>query len=217
MIARPRPAGRPAGLSKLACALALAASLAAPSSPTQAPARPGDEYLYLFTYFDTDGFAPASSRQEGNLSGNHDSFDPSALPAGRRAAVETLRHGSVVFLMPKTEGEQKNLISCRGQKVPVRTRNTFNVLFVLGIGLSDDPEGWIGFEHEDGTTSRAPFGLTRMSRSTEKRPLSPSPTTSPARRTAAHRERAACGSRACRSRSRSASPRSRFPTCRRPR
>jgi len=139
--------------------LAVTLLAAAPGKPVK------DEFQYLFSRYDTDGLAPASTPGDGNFSGNVDSFDPGGLPSGgkysdRRMTVESPLFGSVGFLRPRTAGKEKNFLSCKGQKIPILTTKIFNVLFFLGMAHGGSPSGWLDFHFADGSKARAPFGLT---------------------------------------------------------
>jgi hypothetical protein len=136
---------------------------------------PKDEYLYLFSKFDTDGFAPPRAADQGDFDGGGSTFPDEILPAGKRLEVLSSGYGKVVFLRPRTESGAKNMLSLRGQTIRVRTKNTFNVLLSLGVA-HDSPtnarnapnaaagstanHGWIEFTFADGTTGRGPIGFS---------------------------------------------------------
>ncbi len=120
---------------------------------------PKDQYLYLFSKYDTDGFQGPAEPGGGNL-GDGGAFDPTSLPAGRRWIVRTLAFGEVTLLRPKTDGANKNFLSCRGQTIQVSTQKRFNVVFFLGAATEAGQSGWIECRFEDDTTARAPFGLS---------------------------------------------------------
>jgi len=139
---------------------------------TSEASSPTDEYLYLFSRFDTDGFAPRRSAGEGDFDGAGSTFPDEILPAGKKLEVLSPRHGKVVFLRPRTVSGAKNMMALRGQTIAVRTKNTFNVLLTLGAA-HDVPtaaaartvnHGWVEFTFADGTRGRGPIGLSAWNR-----------------------------------------------------
>ncbi|MCZ6794645.1 MAG: GxGYxYP family putative glycoside hydrolase, partial [Planctomycetota bacterium] len=119
-----------------------------------------DEYLYLFSKFDTDGFAPRGSAGQGDFDGQGSYFPDTLLPRQKTIAVHSARFGEVVFLRPKLATGDKNMLACRGQTIRVRTTKVFNVLFTLGAAHHGQHGGWVEFRFADGSTARAPFGLS---------------------------------------------------------
>ena len=125
-----------------------------------AAAPPRDEYLYLNSFFDVDGFAPGGRGPEGNLGGTGTSFPASGLPEGRTVQVHSTRFGKVTFLRPQTDGHKKNMIAADGQKIRVRTSKVFNTLFVLGTAHHGGHAGWVEFEFEGGEKGRGPLAFS---------------------------------------------------------
>jgi hypothetical protein len=146
---------------------------------------PGDETLYLNSYFDTDGFTSNEELPQLNIeeflrdlpgmAGPSGTFPASILPEGKRFEVLSGRFGSVSFLRPSTAPGDKNMISCRGQTIRVRTKKTFNLL--LAVGAAQPPAlpdgelaspsrpvahraGWVRLRFEDGSEASAPIGFS---------------------------------------------------------
>ena len=78
----------------------------------EASAAPRDDYLYLTSKFDTDGFAKTNRPGEGNFNGQGEIILVNGLPEGRTVTVRSARFGPVVFLRPGTEGDKKNMVAC---------------------------------------------------------------------------------------------------------
>ena len=161
---------RIAGVSRLFSVLTLASALGtaivtweftARSPTASAQSGRSDEYLYLYSQFDVDGFATKTTRTDGNFSGATDSLDPSGLPTERRLQVSSDRWGKITFLRPKLEDGEKNLLSLSGQTIRIRTRKTFNVLFSVGTAKQNGSD-WITFHFEDGTKARGPIGFSTL-------------------------------------------------------
>jgi hypothetical protein len=127
----------------------------------QAPAAaPRDEYLYLTTFFEADGFASVSPATPGDFDGAGNAFPAELLGSEVRFEVKSARFGNIVFLRPPVEGDQKNVVVPRGQKIRVRSRNTFNAVFWLGAAHGGPADGWVEYAFEDGSSARVPIGLS---------------------------------------------------------
>ena len=89
-----------------------------------------DQYLYLFNWFDTDGFAAEGG--SGDFDGMGQAFPEAMLPKGRTIEVDSSRYGKVLFLKPKLDARSYNLLSMDGQTIQVKTKGNFNLLLSLG-------------------------------------------------------------------------------------
>jgi len=129
-----------------------------------AAAEPGDECLPLNARFDTDGFASETGVRDGDFDGEGNAFSVHGIESVPFSSscfrVRSFRFGTVEFLRPPFEGKKPNMVSCRGQEIPIQTKEMFNVLFALGSSHHGVSFGWIEFRFEDGTTGLGPFGAS---------------------------------------------------------
>ena len=143
-----------------------------------APLCAQDEYLYLTSHFDTDGFDEHSGIGAQGFDGNGRVFPVDCLPKGRQWVVRSSWFGKVQFLRPPTSEGSKNFVSCRGQTLPVKTKRGFRSLLVLGAthrpppprnpadfakwqsSMNRLPTGSMRVEYDDGATVDVPFGLS---------------------------------------------------------
>ncbi|MGQ9589427.1 MAG: hypothetical protein ACUVYA_03935 [Planctomycetota bacterium] len=124
------------------------------------PPERRDEPQVLAARFEWDGFSTSRESGDGDFDGLGNAFVASGLPRGRTLAVRSERFGSVEFRRPPLEAFEANMVPCRGQVIPVRTKRIFNVLFALGSAHHGIQSGWIEFRFEDGTVGYGPFGFT---------------------------------------------------------
>jgi hypothetical protein len=140
--------------------LFLAASLIAGLTGSTAGSPPGDEFLYLHSRADRDGFAPADSSGQGDFDGHGAYFSDDLLPSTPRFTVRSDAFGNVVFLRPRTGAGEKNFVTPRGQRIPISTRNVFDAVLVLGSAHDGHHSGDVIFEFQDGSKAKSSLGLS---------------------------------------------------------
>lgn len=166
---------------------------------------PADEYLYLTSHFDTDGFAPRGAKQ-GDLDGQGNAFPEDALPNARLMEIVSARLGTVRFLRPPLKADAKNLVTMRGQTIRVRTKRQFNVLLFLGAAHAparpedDDPRRFVAGRSTGATTCRKETSGTgpRPAGRTPVRRSNPAGRATPCRRTSSSTARTPSPSRCTR-------------------
>jgi hypothetical protein len=131
---------------------------AAQDAPPLRPAQ-RDEWQYLTSHFNIQGFAGAPPEQNAGFDGNGNSFDASRLK-GDSLTVRSVRYGRVDFICPPLGKDENDMVACDGQVIKIRTKKLFNVVFFLGSAHNGDHFGWVELEFEDGSKATGPFGFS---------------------------------------------------------